>query len=90
MIDLIKEELDMFIQNCTDIEIVERFDIKTHQKDIAIRINEEEYSLLSFMMKIKVLLLEMKTREDTYCKNIDFLRDKILILEKSLKEQDHE
>lgn len=66
MIDLVQEELDLFARSGRNIEIVERFEIGTGEKDIAIRIEDEEYSFIEFMWKIQNLLKQMEKRIETY------------------------
>lgn len=83
MENLIEEQLDMFIENGENLEIVERINTETNERDIAIRINNEEYSFTQFMRKIKVIFVERresiaKTNKafDALYKEIEKLKNK--------------
>jgi len=61
----------MFIRSGSNIEIVERQELSTGERDIGIRIEEKEYSFVEFMYKIRVLVREMQERFKTLRKHVE-------------------
>ncbi len=86
MIDLIEEKLDLFISEGSNIEIVERIDIETNVKDIAIRIGGEEHSFTQFMHQIRIVFVEMKEKNDKLVTSWNNLSDKFDRYKKEKKE----